>query len=397
MPRGRYAATYDLLMTRRPSRRAVPLCVLLTGLLAGTLMRPTSAAHARVDPTPAARTAPAATTPDRHPAGTARLRADGSLSDIAARGPTNVWAVGQEGVWDDWQSRGVITHWDGDSWNAVGIRNDASGAGRLRSISAASPTELWAVGEGHDSLPYVARGDGSTFDRVDVGPLRAGDWLGGVAAVPGRVVAVGGRAGRPLITTGASAGWTAAARRAEGTLYGVALLSAKEGWAVGETGDGPMILRLSGNTWKTVRVPRVKGGFLRDVHADGPKRAIAIGGVYRGSGGKIHPLALEWNGKRWSRMRVPNHAAELYGVTGDRHGRYWASGYDPAHAHEPFLLRYENGKWKTDRGEKAGADQTVRLQAVGHVTGLTMAVGHLVDATGRYTDVIETLEADEAK
>lgn len=385
-------------MTRRPPRRAVPLCVLLSGLLAGTLLRPTSAAHALVipgaDPDAAPPTAAAG---DRTPpSASARLRVDGSLSDIVALGPRNVWAVGQEGVWDDWQSRGVITHWDGSSWNAVGIRNDASGAGRLRSVAAASPTELWAVGEGHDSRPYVVRGDGSTFDRVDVGALRAGDWLGGVAAVPGRVVAVGSRDGHPMIATGTAKGWTAVDREPRGALYGVALLSAKEGWAVGETTGGPLVLRLSGGRWKAVRVPRVKGGFLRDMYAGGAKRAVAIGGVYRSSG-TIHPLALEWDGKRWSRMRVPDRPAELYGVTGDGHGRLWAVGYDPGRPGEPFVLRHADGRWRAaGRDGGAGEERTVRLQAVAHVTGLTMAVGHVVDASGRYTDLIETVDGDEA-
>jgi hypothetical protein len=381
-------------MTRRPSRRAAPLCVLLTGLLAGTLLRPTSAAHAQAEPSPAmpSKAATADLTP---PSASARLRVDGSLSDIVALGPDNVWAVGQEGVWDDWQSRGVITHWDGRSWNAVDIRNDASGAGRLRSVAAASPTELWAVGEGHDSRPYVVRGDGSSFDRVDVGELRAGDWLGGVAAVPGRVVAVGSRDGQPMIATGTSSGWTVTGRDSRGTLYGVALVSAKEGWAVGETTRGPFVLRLSGGKWKPARVPRIKGGFLRDVYARGARHAVAIGGVYRSSG-KIYPLALEWNGKRWSRMRVPNRAAELYGVTGDGDGRLWAVGYDPARPQEPFVLRHSGGRWRTERGGGAGGDRTVRLQAVTHVTGLTMAVGHIVDRSGRYTDLIETVGGDEA-
>jgi len=382
-------------MTRRPSRRAAPLCVLLTGLLAGTLLRPTSAAHAQIEPGPAVTVKTAATGDRTPPSATARLRVDGSLSDIVALGAADVWAVGQESVWDDWQSRGVITHWDGRSWNTVDIRNDDAGAGRLRSVAAASPTELWAVGEGHDSRPYVARGDGSAFDRVDVAALRAGDWLGGVAAVPGRVVAVGSRDGHPMIATGTSSGWTASDRDQRGALYGVALLSAKEGWAVGETTRGPLVLRLSGGKWKSARVPRIKGGFLRDVYARGAKHAVAIGGVYRSSG-KIYPLALEWNGKRWSRMRVPNRAAELYGVTGDGEGSLWAVGYDPSHPHEPFVLRHTDGRWRTERGGKAGEDRTVRLQAVAHVTGLTMAVGHIVDGSGRYTDVIETVEGDEA-
>ena len=177
--------------------------------------------------------------------------------------------------------------------------------------------------------------------------------------------------------------------------HGVALVSAKEGWAVGETTRGPFVLRLSGGKWKPARVPRIKGGFLRDVYARGARHAVAIGGVYRSSG-KIYPLALEWNGKRWSRMRVPNRAAELYGVTGDGDGRLWAVGYDPARPQEPFVLRHSGGRWRTERGGGAGGDRTVRLQAVTHVTGLTMAVGHIVDRSGRYTDLIETVGGDEA-
>jgi hypothetical protein len=37
----------------------------------------------------------------------------------------------------------------------------------------------------------------------------------------------------------------------------------------------------------------------------------------------------------------------------------------------------------------------VRLLAVGHVDGLTVAVGHVVDGAGRYTDLVETVEGDE--
>ncbi len=381
-------------MTRRPSWRAVPLCALVVWLIAGLL--PASAARAEATPRRPVTPSPSPSAEEVRPFATARLRADASLSDVVALRADDVWAVGQEGVWDDWQSRAVITHWDGSSWSTVGIRNDASSAGRLRSIAAASPGELWAVGQGHDSLPYVAKGDGSVFDRVDVPRLGSADWLGGVAAISGRVVAVGGRDGRPLVATGTGDGWTIATHGASGVLYGVTLLSAKEGWAVGDTGSRPLILRLTGSGWKTAKVPTIKGGFLRDVYAASAKRVIAVGGVHRKSG--IFPLVLYWNGAHWTRMHVPGGAAELYGVTGEPHvpgrpQRYWISGYDPADPQDPYLLRYEHGKWHVDRGERTGGDSVVRLQAVSHVDGLTMAVGHVVDDRGRYTDVIETLDS----
>ncbi|HEY9525227.1 MAG TPA: hypothetical protein VIR33_18455, partial [Thermopolyspora sp.] len=203
------------------------------------------------------------------------------------------------------------------------------------------------------------------------------------------------------VTTGTAAGWSALTRGGSGTLYGVALLSAKDGWAVGDTGAKPLIMRLTASGWKATRTPAIKGGFLRDVYIAGSKKAIAIGGVHHRTG-TISPLVLVWNGRHWSRTRVPGSRAELYGVTGERHGsergaRFWISGYDPGHPEDPYLLRYEGGKWRVDRGERTGGDRTVRLQAVSHVSGLTMAVGHVVDGQDRYTDVIETLDSVASK
>ncbi|MET8158498.1 hypothetical protein ABZT47_19150 [Sphaerisporangium sp. NPDC005289] len=381
-------------MSRRLPRRALPLCVLLTGVLTGALVRTMPAAHAHAEP-PRPRAA------ERGPVGmfqesaTARLQSDGSLSDVAGLSRTDIWAVGQEDVWEAWQNRGVITHWDGAAWTEVGIRNDASSAGHLRSVAAATPREIWAVGEGHDGLPYVVRGDGSVFDRVSVPQLGTGDWLGGVDAVPGRMVAVGGRGGQPLIATSTAKGWTTVKGKSKGMLYGVALTRKGDGWAVGDGGSQPLVMRLSDGAWKTVPTPSIAGGYLRDVSMQGPKKAVAVGGVYH-DGGKISPLILEWNGKRWRRAEAPDRYAELYGVTGDGKGHFWVSGFDPAHPGEAYLLRGGSG-WRVVRGEESARPRTMRLQAVTHVGDLTMAVGHVVDAADRYTDVIERFQPAEAK
>lgn len=380
-------------MTRRLTRRAVPLCVLFAGLLAGLLPRATSVAHAHAGIVRAQT--------ERGPSGnevaqdagssTGRLQPDGSLSDVAGLSATDIWAVGQQNAWDFWRNQGIITHWDGSSWREVPIRGDATGAGHLRSVAAASSTEVWAVGDGHDGLPYVAKGTRDGFDRVGVPQLRTGDWLGGLAASSGRVVAVGSRDGKAfLLSSGGSAKGTAwkTGQGPAGAMYGVALAGRSDGWAVGDSGSGPLAMHLTGSGWKQADLPEIKGGFLRDVYADGRKRAVAVGGVYQRDGG-IAPLVLDWDGRHWKRVTPPERRAELYGVTGDGDGAFWISGYDPRHEAEGLLLRYDGSRWTTLRAPATTEERTVRLQAVAHVGDLTMAVGHSLDDKGRYTDLVE--------
>ena len=378
-------------MTRRLIRRAVPLCVLFAGLLAGFLPRATPVAHAHA--------AIVHAQAERGPSGdelaqdagssTGRLQADGSLSDVAGLSAKDIWAVGQQNAWDFWRNQGVITHWDGSSWKEVPIRGDATGAGHLRSVAAASAAQVWVVGDGHDGLPYVAKGTRDGFDRVGVPQLRTGDWLGGVAASSGRVVAVGSRDGKAFLVSGGTAKGAAwkTGHGPAGAMYGVALTGRSDGWAVGDSGSGPLAMRLTGAGWKQAELPKIKGGFLRDVYADGRKHAVAVGGVYRSGG--IAPLVLEWDGKHWKRLTPPGRHAELYGVTGNGDGVYWISGYDPGHEAEGFLLRYDGSHWTRLRGQETTEDRTVRLQAVAHVGDLTMAVGHMLDGKGRYTDLVE--------
>ncbi|GII53825.1 hypothetical protein Pth03_22140 [Planotetraspora thailandica] len=386
-------------MTRRLVRRAVPVCVLLVVLIAGSFLHATSVAHARTDPGrhEAGRGTPQ--TEVAQNASSARLQPDGSLSDIAGTAADDLWAVGQQSVWDVWMNRGVITHWNGSSWSEVGIRGDASGAAHLRSVAVAAPREVWTVGEGHDGLPYIAKGSVDGFDRVNVPQLRSGDWLGGVAAATGRVVAVGNRNDKTFmaVTSGPTKGtvWTTA-QGPDGVLYGVTITGKSDGWAVGDTGSQPLIMRLTGTGWKSVRLPAVKGGFLRDVYAGDRKHAMAVGGVYQGNG-KIAPLVFEWDGKRWSRQDPPQHRAELYGVSGNGDGTYWVSGYDPSHPSEGFVLRRHGSTWTTMRGHMASGDRIVRLQGVTRVADLTVAVGNVVDADEHYTDVVERFGPPAAK
>lgn len=371
-------------MTRRSQRRALSL--LLAAFLSTSAALPQVAPAAHADP----RRPP--TIEAWQQSTSVRLQADGSLSDVLAISSADVWAVGQQEIWDVWKNRGTIRHWNGARWTEVAIR-DATAAGNLRSLAAAAPSEVWAVGDGHDGLPYIAHGDVTGFDRVRPQVLRtgdqvlrAGDWLGGVDAKPGKVVAVGSRDKQGLILTGQGNTWNVQQIKEKGALYAVA-----GGFAVGDTGTEPLVVHYSGGTWKSMPLPSIPGGYLRDIQADSTKRAVAVGGVYRGPG-DISPLMLTWNGKRWKEQRLPDSDARLYGVTGDGKGRFWMAGYDPERAAEPFMVRCEKGDCEIIRGGAKSNRSSVRLQAVAYLAGKSAvwAVGHAVDTADRYTDVVES-------
>ncbi|WP_240197579.1 hypothetical protein [Nonomuraea lactucae] len=366
-------------MTRRSQRRALSL-ILATSVVWSQV---TPAAHA--DPRPASAEGWQRST-------SARLVADGSLSDVLALSSGDVWAVGQQQIWDVWKNRGTIRHWNGTRWGEVPIRD--AGTVNLRGVAAGSSSDVWAVGDGVDGLPYLAHGDAGGFSRVRVDGLWAGDWLGGVDARSGQVVAVGsGKSRDPrrnevvgLIVTGEHGRWTVQETEAQGALYAVA-----DGFAVGDTGTRPLIAHESDGQWKAMPVPDIPGGYLRDVQVDSARRAVAVGGVYHGPD-DVEPLVLSWNGKRWKRERVPGGESRLYGVTGDGKGRYWVSGYDPSRAAEAFMLRHEKGDWEIIRGGTTRGRDTVRLQAVTYLAGkgAVWAVGHAIDSAERYTDVVES-------
>ncbi|RJL31406.1 hypothetical protein D5H75_20445 [Bailinhaonella thermotolerans] len=307
---------------------------------------------------------------------------------MVAVGGQDVWAVGHQAVWDVWQTRAVIAHWNGQSWTSVPIRNDAIGADHLRAVAAASREELWAIGEGHDRQPYIVHGDGATWDRVNVPGLLDGSWLAGVDAVPGRVFTVGTRDGETLIAGYDGREWTFSPKKTPGALYGVTLTGRDHAWAVGDTGAEPLIMRWNGTKWKTVDAPDVPGGFLRDVYAEGEKRAWAIGGVYEG--GRIRPLVLRWDGKRWSKVTIPTARAELYSLTGDGDGHLWISGFDPDRPETAYFLRFDGKKWKAVHTSPAPSGSLVRVQSVSQVPGhdAAWAVGHSVDPADRYTDLV---------
>ena len=72
--------------------------------------------------------------------------AGGYLGSVTALSPTNVWAVGSRGLS---ASRTLVMHYDGKTWQVVPSPNPSEAASAdnvLRGVAAVGPNDVWAVG-----------------------------------------------------------------------------------------------------------------------------------------------------------------------------------------------------------------------------------------------------------
>jgi hypothetical protein len=221
----------------------------------------------------------------------------GPLTAVADLGPTNAWAVGTAGKYNQ-----LVEHWDGTAWSAVIVPNPINPPAtvtRLTAISARNANDIWAVGrfccsdtgEGLYALHY----DGTAWTSsligaqsyappliassvVGVGPNEA--WLVATASVAG---------GQAAIFHWNGTAWSASAMPALGdypTLNGVAARAPNDVWAV--------------------------GNLLTDVNTPNPKRRTQ---------------SVHWDGTRWSVLSTGTMDAALTGVAATAStGRLWAVG-----------------------------------------------------------------------
>ncbi|HZT31921.1 MAG TPA: hypothetical protein VFA33_18675 [Bryobacteraceae bacterium] len=123
-----------------------------------------------------------------------------ALNGVIALSPTNAYAVGYQAA-----SNGavltLVEHWDGTQWSVMPSPNANPNGNQLNAVSAASPTDIWAVGSQVDQITNTNQTLVEHFDGVQwtvmpsPNPLH-GDLdqniLNGVVAVsPTDVTAVG--------------------------------------------------------------------------------------------------------------------------------------------------------------------------------------------------------------
>ena len=225
-----------------------------------------------------------------------------SLRGVGATSAVNVWAVGSTSA-----GRPVIVHWNGRIWRRVTARVPTTTM--LYGVTAVTTRRAWVAGgygPGYcgTSRTLVLRWNGTTWTRTWTPSPAAGGGISAVAPVsPRRAWAAGGCQSTLMLRWNGRA-WTKVkcpSPKGSGPdhgsqLSGIAMVSARLGWAAGTVGNSPiqpLIVRWNGTSWQ--RVPVSGRGVLLGIAATSAASAWAVGGTLAGK-----TLILHWNGRTWS-------------------------------------------------------------------------------------------------
>ncbi len=283
------------------------------------------------------------------------------LRSLAASGPANVWALGDQGsrTTRALKSKPLVLRYGGRAWSRASTRGIPSGA-VLLSIATAGSDDVWAVGYSGErflAVQWTGRAWTATYPPVPadtgnpLGPAAGDIRLNAVRFIPGtrQVIAIGNYV-TPQFTTliyvarwdGSS--WQQLAAPAGDTVYGLAALSADDLWTSCDCA-GSSLGHFSAGGWQPVSSPHQAGTefVLGQVAAGGPRDIWAVGlrtptSSSTGTGGGTvtgavaKTLAEHYDGHAWSVVRTPNpeRNSDLLAVSavpGTR--QFWAVGCGP--------------------------------------------------------------------
>ncbi|MGI5422001.1 hypothetical protein [Actinomadura luteofluorescens] len=165
-------------------------------------------------------------------------RLSNTLQGVASLSVTNAWAVGWY-LSDAGNNVALVLHWDGRAWTRSPVTLP-SGNTELRSVTAVSAKNVWAVGN-HEGRPLVMHWNGTRW-RVLPEPALTESWLSAAAPdgkggvwVGGYRMTDGGVTSRPLFLHWNGTAWTTGtSEEAEGTVEGLTRVGTSI-WAVGTT------------------------------------------------------------------------------------------------------------------------------------------------------------------
>ena len=293
------------------------------------------------------------------------VRQDERLLGVSASGPNDAWAVGNTNSISAASHDTLAAHWDGTTWTIMPTPTAASG-GRLASlygIADLGPANAWAVGQGKDARPLAEHWDGTAWSVVPVpvpavpsGTSFANAVLSSISAVsPTDIWAVGTTTAIQNVNKAVTrftlamhyngTAWSIVktVNTAEPTgLSGVTAISANNAWAVGNgfnnvhdtsasVANKAVIEHWNGTAWSIVTSPaglisvnRISAASATDIWASAEAPQQTIGGI-------PVPVArtLHWNGTAWSMMPGPTGSdpnTEVTGLSALPSGEAWAAG-----------------------------------------------------------------------
>jgi len=286
------------------------------------------------------------------------------LQAVSGGSSSDIWAVGY--VINSEPSGDQLTlaeHWDGTSWTVFPTPSPGNSEcaklwqNPLNSVAEVSTDNVWAVGfycgpseagGGNEQLTLIEQWNGSEWNVVTSPNPSSYAGLYGVAAVSARDVwAVGQNYGSTepstLIEHWNGAKWSIvpSPNPAGRTAYlgAVSAVSATDIWAVGYSGAStapyliPLIEHYNGSTWSIVSspyVPSSRFNQLNGVMAISANDVWAVGYQNEnGNGQDGQGLIEHWNGTKWNLVNSPvvGDVAYLYSITGTSSTNAWAVGY----------------------------------------------------------------------
>ncbi|HEX8229769.1 MAG TPA: hypothetical protein VF826_10720, partial [Chloroflexia bacterium] len=336
---------------------------------------------------------------------------DVTLMSASATSASDIWAVGWTGGAGD--TRNLIMHWDGKEWKVVPAPNPNPGANYLESVVALAPDNAWAVGDSSSDQKLgaiILHWDGRAWTPVDMGFLEgiASPSLYSVSASsPTDLWAAGVMGGTrdsgALIVHGDGVNWRVhktgistsmavnqGTIRDENILYSIRARAANDVWAVGAQvipPSGPTNVRVrevqlhwDGQTWRDETLPVRNVLYLTEATdiglAPNSTNRFVVGNINR------QPGVLNYVGAKRERtgleMRVLNNNY-LTGVIALGETDAWAVGYGENRESidlRPLIARTTDGSNWAVVGDAAFPDSG-RLNDIAHIPG---TAGDLVAA-----------------
>lgn len=259
------------------------------------------------------------------------------LLAVAAVAEDDAWSVGYRRERVGATLRTLIEHWDGSRWSIVPSPTPP-GTSELVAVSAASATDVWAVGDTFDAgpnRPLIVHWNGSSWSRVPspTPPGVSSGLFGVVALGPNDAWAVGHSDSDPFVLHWNGAVWSRVPAHdpvGYDYLVGVTAVTPDEIWAVGYNGlsrTETLIERWDGTAWSRVDSPSPgdRENVLTGVAAAGNDGVLAVGISY-GRDVPESALYLQWDGSSWS--VAPGAAKPTpYAVDALPDGEAWAVGW----------------------------------------------------------------------
>jgi len=228
------------------------------------------------------------------------------LSDVAALSPANAWAVGGfyqvgPGIEPGAVPIGaLIEHWNGTFWSIVPNPASSQPSTTLLGLTAASPTDIWAVGyqagagSSGSIVPLAEHWDGTAWSIV---PVPAGNQISDLYAVS----VAGGQA------------WAAGGQVEPGT----------------QNTSVPLIEHWDGRAWTVQQLPDAGNSLLRAIYAASPDDVWASG-LFAVQAG-LTDVFLHWDGHTWTTVPLPGPrewdlSYDVSAIGGTGPDDVWATG-----------------------------------------------------------------------